>query len=209
MSARDGCTDDEWARFIALGMRRPFTQQRYNARARGIEWRFSFGDWCRLWLASGKWKERGRGAANCCMSRNNDCGAYKLGNVSIKSNSDNGREAISKWVGKKKAVRGVFLLYPGSTKPWSAQYGRKLIGLFKTLEEAAKARARYMKANACHTGGAGSGRGWTFIERNTKRPYFMQGPGNNRGHYATAKEARAAYLAACAKHAEANNARHP
>lgn len=198
--AKHGCSVDERDRFDALGMAEPFRRQRQNARVRGIEWRFNYGDWCRLWLSSGNWGERGRGADRYCMSRKGDTGAYTVDNVDIKRNADNGREALSVWVGKKKDVVGVFRLYPGSSKPFVARRGRAQIGRFATMGEAETARNEYMERNRLKNGGLGAGLGWTYVKKCKARPYFMQGAGK-KGYFATADEARAAYLAACAERA--------
>ena len=68
-------------------MRDPFlqayTQQKKNAKGRGVEFLISFDEWKGVWLTSGKLAERGRGAAKYCMCRIGDAGPYAVGNVFI------------------------------------------------------------------------------------------------------------------------------
>lgn len=66
-----------------------FTSQRSNAKARGIDWSMTLLDWWRVWEASGKWAERGRGQG-FMMCRFGDAGAYEIGNVYIATGVHNG-----------------------------------------------------------------------------------------------------------------------
>lgn len=70
-----------------------FKQQRYNAIARNIPFEMSFDEWYNIWDQSGKWDQRGKGAGKYVMSRHNDIGPYKIGNVSIKSQEENSHES--------------------------------------------------------------------------------------------------------------------
>lgn len=54
-----------------------------------IEMRLTFEQWIDIWLLSGHWHERGRGKGQYVMSRFNDIGHYEIGNVEIKTHSDN------------------------------------------------------------------------------------------------------------------------
>ncbi len=67
--------------------------QGYNAKHRGIPFEITFEEWCNIWLFSGKWEQRGKGANKYVMSRHNDIGPYKVGNVTIKSQEENSHEA--------------------------------------------------------------------------------------------------------------------
>jgi hypothetical protein len=67
--------------------------QGYNAKRRGIDFEISFEDWSNIWIQSGKWDQRGKGKNKYVMSRYNDIGPYKVGNVSIKSQEENTHEA--------------------------------------------------------------------------------------------------------------------
>ncbi|QHJ76797.1 MAG: hypothetical protein [Bacteriophage sp.] len=66
-----------------------FKSQRRNAISRGVEWKFVFWDWWRVWMESGKWEFRGRGQCCYCMCRIGDSGAYEIGNVYIGTVSHN------------------------------------------------------------------------------------------------------------------------
>ena len=67
---------------------RKFTEQRRNARLRGVEWRITFKEWWSVWQTSGKYGKRGRGNGYC-MARFGDAGPYSVDNVEIISNSQN------------------------------------------------------------------------------------------------------------------------
>lgn len=66
-----------------------FVEQRKNARKRGIPWQLTFDEWKAIWDASGRWRQRGRGAKRYCMGRKGDVGAYHADNVIIISNAEN------------------------------------------------------------------------------------------------------------------------
>lgn len=93
--ARWGCSFSDYLSVRNMGLRieasgkapcknpiRAFTSQRNNARKRGIGWSLSFWDWWRIWQASGKWGDRGRGTGYV-MCRFGDDGQYAVGNVYI------------------------------------------------------------------------------------------------------------------------------
>lgn len=181
--------------FRAEGLTVAYVRQRSNARMRGIAWNFDFAAWISVWQTSGKLHLRGRGKGKYVMSRVGDCGAYELGNVHIQLATSNSRDAVKKWRGKRKAHRGVFLLYPGREKAWLATLNRVRIGYFRTEEEAVCAREDYAKThgiNATHR--SGRGRGWTYIAKLKSRPYQMQIAGHKTKFFATAEEAHAEYL---------------
>lgn len=61
-----------------------FRDQRMRSKQRGIAWDLSFGQWWRIWAASGKWSMRGRSVADSAvMARVWDVGPYSYGNVYI------------------------------------------------------------------------------------------------------------------------------
>lgn len=63
---------------------RAFGAQRKRAQERAIGWDLTFGQWWRIWLASGQWAHRGRSHADSAvMARRGDEGAYRVGNVYI------------------------------------------------------------------------------------------------------------------------------
>lgn len=67
---------------------RKYQYQKRNARTRGIEWAFTFGEWWSVWERSGKWERRGRGQG-FCMARYGDTGPYSADNVYICTISQN------------------------------------------------------------------------------------------------------------------------
>jgi transcriptional regulator len=79
---------------------RKFTEQRRNARMRGVEWRITFAEWWGVWMASDKYNKRGRGEGYC-MARLGDTGPYSVDNVEIISNSQN----ISDYQARKKVTK--------------------------------------------------------------------------------------------------------
>lgn len=79
-------TDEE------IPLYKAFNSQRCHARDRGIEFKFSFPEWLRIWRASGKLAERGRLPQQYCMARFGDVGAYETTNIKIITNLENWRE---------------------------------------------------------------------------------------------------------------------
>ncbi|RVD76844.1 MULTISPECIES: hypothetical protein [Pseudomonas fluorescens group] len=86
---RYGCTREQ---FLSVrgnrsqGSKSPwqaFHNQYQNALIRKVEWKLKFWEWWQVWVESGKWEERGRGAEAYCMCRVGDEGAYEVGNVYI------------------------------------------------------------------------------------------------------------------------------
>lgn len=65
------------------GAMKAFLTHRNNALRRGVEFKFTFAEWWRVWDESGKWHQRGRFKGQYVMSRHQDRGAYEVGNVSI------------------------------------------------------------------------------------------------------------------------------
>jgi hypothetical protein len=76
-----------------------YARQKAMAKIRNIEWDITFQEWYSVWEQSGKYAERGKGKGKYVMSRVNDIGAYKLGNVFIQLNTDNVSQASK---GKKQ-----------------------------------------------------------------------------------------------------------
>jgi hypothetical protein len=72
-----------------------FYNHRSNAKKRGIIFLFTFEEWITMWKTSGKWDQRGWGANKYCMARHNDIGPYAPWNVSIITNSDNSKFAVT------------------------------------------------------------------------------------------------------------------
>jgi hypothetical protein len=99
--------------------RKAYTQHKSNAKQRGIPFLLTFEEWKDIWLASGKWELRGRGADKCCMCRTGDVGAYAVGNVFIDRNARNisdgnkGKPDSAETRAKKSAA------LTGRSNPWS------------------------------------------------------------------------------------------
>jgi hypothetical protein len=69
-----------------------YFEQKQNARRRNIPFELSFYEWYKIWMDSGKWDQRGKGAGKYVMSRNNDIGPYAVGNVYINLCEDNAQQ---------------------------------------------------------------------------------------------------------------------
>jgi hypothetical protein len=81
-----------------------YHQQKAQAKGRGIEWKFTFNDWFDIWLASGKWEQRGCKRGQYVMSRYNDIGPYSKDNVFIQLCQLN---VIEKQIGKQQSLETV------------------------------------------------------------------------------------------------------
>lgn len=195
-----GVTPEVLKTLQANGAALRYQYHKRNSKNRAIPFNLTLGQWWSVWAASGKYDLCGKGIGKFCMSRIKDSGAYELGNVHIQSSQENSREAVAKWLGKTKKHRGVYLLYPGRPRAYDARVNKRSIGFFETAEQAAAARAAYMAEHGIAENGAGRGKGWTLLARCKTRPYFMQAPGGAKSYHATADEAHAAYLTACAAH---------
>lgn len=68
-----------------------------------IVWKLSFDEWLKIWTDSGHWEQRGVGPGKYCMSRINDIGNYEVGNVEIKTMSEN---VIEGQLGRKFPQKG-------------------------------------------------------------------------------------------------------
>lgn len=104
---------------IKCPFRKAYTQQKANAKRRGVLFLLTFEQWKNIWLASGKWEHRGRGANKYCMCRNNDIGAYEIGNVFVdlgKQNVSDGNKG-KKNSAETKAKKSSAL--KGMPHPWS------------------------------------------------------------------------------------------
>jgi hypothetical protein len=72
-----------------------FYQHKINAERRGVEFKFTFDEWVKMWEDSGKWDERGWGSEKYCMARHNDTGPYSIDNVSIQTNKENNQFSVT------------------------------------------------------------------------------------------------------------------
>jgi hypothetical protein len=71
--------------------RKKYTQHKSNATQRCIPFLLTLEEWTLIWLESGKWEQRGRGADKFCMCRKGDIGPYEVGNVFIGTGRENVR----------------------------------------------------------------------------------------------------------------------
>jgi hypothetical protein len=137
-----GCGYEEY-KAIPVTVRLAWRCQKRTARYRGIPYRISVLDFWRIWQASGKWGQFGRGKDKYCLTRLGDQGSYEVGNVVVMTNAENGRlYGISKRGKKMRPVaeQGVCCLFPGWKKPWVAYLNRQRLGYFATEEDARAAR---------------------------------------------------------------------
>jgi hypothetical protein len=75
-------------------MKKAYTQQKGDAKKRGIEFKLTFEEWSNWW---GKdFQNRGVGANKLVMGRHGDVGAYELSNIKKITFGDNIRECRSK-----------------------------------------------------------------------------------------------------------------
>lgn len=190
-----GCDIELWRELRANGIARAFEQQIANANRRGIKWALSFAEWYAVWQASGKLHLRGRGKNGYCLTRIKDSGGYELGNVHVQTIVANSREAVAKWAGKTKPIKGVYCLYPGRELAWLAKVGKVRLGYFASAELAGAARAAYLAAHPER--GQQPVRGWAYLpKRSAVRPYQVVFRKKYIGCYATQEEAEVAFALA-------------
>lgn len=146
--------------------RQAYTQHKGNAKTRGVPFLLTFEEWKEIWLASGKWEQRGRGAEKYCMCRMGDAGAYEVGNVFIDRNARNisdgnkGKPDSPETRAKKSAA------LVGKPKPWAQGQGNPMH------------RPEVKAAMSAAIGGA--------------KHYKQRGVVTPQGYFVTAKEAAAA-----------------
>ena len=68
---------------------RTHTNNKLDRSGTLVEFRLSFDEWCKVWLDSGKFDQRGCRKGQYVMSRYDDLGHYEAGNVFIQLHSDN------------------------------------------------------------------------------------------------------------------------
>lgn len=84
--------------------RNKYSHQRYRAGMRGVEFLLTFEDWMRLWAPY--WHNRGNLSGQFVMARKGDKGAYKLGNVEIKTQNENARDRKTNRSGARGQIVG-------------------------------------------------------------------------------------------------------
>lgn len=92
----------EWERIYRNTPLGKYKLQRQQAKQRGIEWKFTFEDWCEVWQDSGKWSERGVTGYQMC--RKGDEGLYSIDNVYIAHHLQNKQEQQINGKGSKPPV---------------------------------------------------------------------------------------------------------
>ena len=103
--AKHDMTHAEWKQLVRAGITGSYSQQKSNARERGIAWHLTLGEWWSIWQQSGHWNERGRGARGYVMCRVGDVGPYEVGNVFIGTgiqNTSEGRKTSNLPMGVSK-----------------------------------------------------------------------------------------------------------
>jgi hypothetical protein len=187
---RWGCSVEEHKEGKKLGYVLAFTEQRRNARNRGIEWRLSYKQWIDWWRATGRLDARGRTGGGYCMSRIGDSGPYSLENIECKTIAENSREALTRRPTKPSDQAGVFKILCGTSKPYLAKYGRVRLGFYETAEDAINARKEYMGRNGLsRRNELGGGKGYTV----TKKGYVVMQFRDKKRHCKSIEEAKALY----------------
>lgn len=106
--------------------RKAYTQQKSNVRQRGLEMRLTFEEWKQIWLDSGHWEERGRGALKYCMMRKGDQGHYEIGNVFIGTGAQNVSDGNLGKPDSEETKRLKSLALSGKPKPWASGDGNPM-----------------------------------------------------------------------------------
>lgn len=99
--------------------RKGFTDQKRNAKMRGVEFLFTFEQWRDWWIATGKWEQRGRGRGKYCMRRHGDTGPYSVENVFCGLNEDNVRDGNLGKVMSQETRQKLSKANSGKAHPWS------------------------------------------------------------------------------------------
>ena len=99
-----------------------FNDHKAMAKRRGINFLLTFEEWWDIWEKSGKWDQRGRKRGQFVMSRNNDIGAYEIGNVLIQSQDKNMSQAQT---GKKHTITHIEKVRQASFNSWQYRKQQK------------------------------------------------------------------------------------
>lgn len=76
-------------------MKVQYENQRRKAKARNIEWLFTYESWLNWWKSTGKIAERGRKSSEYCMCRIGDEGPYSPENVYCATNGQNAKDSYT------------------------------------------------------------------------------------------------------------------
>lgn len=75
--------------------KRQFWNHKQRAKRNGIDFLLTFEQWCKIWLDSGHYYEKGTKQGQYVMSRFNDVGPYSVDNVKIQTVGENTKEAFT------------------------------------------------------------------------------------------------------------------
>ena len=72
-----------------------FHNHKARAKRKGIPFLLTFDQWCKIWLDSGHYYDKGTKRDQYVMSRYNDVGPYSIDNVKIQTVGENTKEAFT------------------------------------------------------------------------------------------------------------------
>lgn len=72
-----------------------FHNHKARAKRKGIPFLLTFEEWCKIWLDSGQYYNKGTKRGQYVMSRFNDIGPYSINNVKIQTVGENTKEAFT------------------------------------------------------------------------------------------------------------------
>ena len=134
-------------------MKKKYGAHRNSAKQRNIPFLFTFEEWCRVWIDSGHWEERGNKTQDqYVMARKGDTGPYSVDNVDIKTNRENcieGNAGRTKTAEARAKMAAAKLGKPQMkrTPEWIAKISASNKGQKRSAEcranNAAAQRARY------------------------------------------------------------------
>jgi hypothetical protein len=75
--------------------KRQFWNHQQRAKRKGIPFLLTFDEWCKIWLDSGHYYNKGTKRGQYVMSRFNDAGPYSIDNVKIQTVGENTKEAFT------------------------------------------------------------------------------------------------------------------
>ena len=99
--------------------RKAYTQHKSNAKHRDLKMEMTFEEWKGVWVESGVWNQRGRGANKYCMCRKNDEGNYAVGNVFIDLGKTNTRDGNIGKPDSEETKAKKSLAATGMKHPWA------------------------------------------------------------------------------------------
>jgi hypothetical protein len=129
-----------------LSPRQKFWYHRVRAEKAGIGFEFTFEQWWKFWQDSGHWDERGIGRGKYCMARFNDCGPYRIGNVRIITNEENGRELKNIMTPSRRKNISIALRRSEASKKYHARTSGKNHPISKDNPRSVSARKKISKS---------------------------------------------------------------